>query len=194
MKNKNKGFVGITLIIILVVTLTVGGTYYVTTKKNVDLQIDSTSTPDISTPKTSEIEEKTTVESEPSNASISVNTSVPVVTRTTKNTNPKISWSFKRVPQQMEHSTFVTLYFDGKAYDGIGGYPGDCYNLTKPYLVANEISGVACMYAGEGQITSIVKKVDNTFEVVKTTAYGDLNGDIMEITNRVQSEIILKIK
>lgn len=152
MENTNKGFVGIALIIILAIALGAGGTYYVTTKKNVDLQNNSTSTPSSQTQdkKASEVQEETSVAIKAPSASVTtgVNMSAPVnvAAKTSVNVNPNITWSFpiKQALPDAGKIIGVEVTIEGKKYD-LGNDSNWCgVELEKSKLLPTQLSAARC--------------------------------------------------
>lgn len=83
---------------------------------------------------------------------------------------PHFSWRFEtdESGDGLAPKTHVAL-FDGKnAYDA-GVYPGTCSEIAKENLLAGEMSGVLCWFAGGGDEIGVFANEDGGYELMHGT-------------------------
>lgn len=191
MKNTKQGFVGIALIIILAVVLTAGGTYYITTKKNINTQVQS------STATSSQQFENSSVQTETvatiktpstevtSNVSVPVRTVAPVVSVVNK--APVITWEYR---EGSHGSQMIDVVIDGKKYSANATMYGYGTEVKKSELRSNELSAIVSgLYGGSGNIIAVEK--DGTGYKVTLTEIG--GGGPKDPVIRMESQTVLKI-
>ncbi len=188
MKYSQSGFVYIIVIIILAVSIAVGGVYYTKVKQE---KIESDSITSTSSPNETQVTKKEV------SPTVTTDTSVTVAVANTVphvdvKEDPVMRWLYERRPAGEEFVTKVTLEIDGKKYDA-GIYSGGCHDLDKNQLIGNQISAVVCAYGGVNDELSVVKMADGKLSLMHTSVSGDMSGTKAKITSRFDSKILLRI-
>jgi hypothetical protein len=109
-------------------------------------------------------------------------------TATTTAAQPTFSWRFETKNSEggLPPSTQVALFAGGNAYDA-GTYAGSCSEIAAANLLAGEVSGVLCWYAGGGDEIGVFRDENNNYFLLHgtqdegTAEGGGSRGDFKQI-------------